>query len=187
MEGASFEERIIGAVRSNNNDILVELLADKSDEDKAKIINTTTDPVGRTLLHLASLYGNYDVLYSLLDQDNVEIDPLDRLEGNTPLHFAVKFSAGDEPVGKEVVNLLIECGADVNIKNKAGKKPIDIARASKLSEITFLLVGAQYASEMGAEAGADTVSGDVDGAADFGEDDEVEDGELSGEDEEEKA
>ena len=52
----------------------------------------------------------------MLDQEGVEVDPLDRLEKETPLHKAVRFVNGlpteKWDAGKDVVDLLLDAGAD---------------------------------------------------------------------------
>lgn len=57
-----------------------------------------------------------EVLDSLLDQEGLEVDPVDRLEGDIPLHKAVRFanglSEGQWGAGVELVELLLDAGAD---------------------------------------------------------------------------
>ena len=53
-----------------------------------------------------------DVLDKLLDQDGLEVDPVDRLEGDTPLHKAVRYANNEWEAGKAIVELLLDAGAD---------------------------------------------------------------------------
>lgn len=57
-----------------------------------------------------------DILDQLLDQEGLEVDPIDRLEGDTPLHKAVRFINGlpkqEWEAGSSIVDLLIDAGAD---------------------------------------------------------------------------
>lgn len=57
-----------------------------------------------------------DVLDSLLDQEGLEVDPVDRLEGDTPLHKAVRYINGlskeEWENGASVLELLLDAGAD---------------------------------------------------------------------------
>lgn len=57
-----------------------------------------------------------EVVDMLLDQEGVEVDPLDRLEGDTPLHKAVRFvnglPKGDWEGGKAMAELLLDAGAN---------------------------------------------------------------------------
>lgn len=56
------------------------------------------------------------MLDTLLDQEGLEVDPVDRLEADIPLHKAVRFVNGlakDEwEAGAGVVELLLDAGAD---------------------------------------------------------------------------
>ena len=57
-----------------------------------------------------------EVLDSLLDQEGLEVDPVDRLEGDTPLHKAVRYVNGlskeEWEAGAWVLELLLDAGAD---------------------------------------------------------------------------
>lgn len=52
----------------------------------------------------------------LLDQEGLEVDPIDRLEADTPLHKAVRFVNGlarsEWENGASLVELLLDAGAD---------------------------------------------------------------------------
>ena len=52
----------------------------------------------------------------LLDQEGLEVDPIDRLELDTPLHKAVRFinglSKAEWEAGASIVELLLDAGAD---------------------------------------------------------------------------
>src|SRR5437773_2198029 len=57
-----------------------------------------------------------EVMDMLLDQEGLEVDPLDRMEKDTPLHKAVRF-VNELPKeqwenGKLFVELLLDAGAD---------------------------------------------------------------------------
>ncbi len=56
------------------------------------------------------------VVDMLLDQEGLEVDPLDRMEGDTPLHKAVRFvnglPSGDWDDAKAMAELLLDAGAD---------------------------------------------------------------------------
>lgn len=57
-----------------------------------------------------------EVLDTLLDQEGLEVDPLDRLEADSPLHKAVRFVNGlpkpDWEAGGSLIELLLDAGAD---------------------------------------------------------------------------
>lgn len=52
----------------------------------------------------------------MLDQEGLEVDPVDRMEGDTPLHSAVRWinanAGAREPEASGVVELLVDAGAD---------------------------------------------------------------------------
>jgi len=48
----------------------------------------------------------------LLDQEGLEVDPPNRMEGDTPLHKAVYFAKGEKARGLAMVELLTDAGAD---------------------------------------------------------------------------
>ena len=66
---------------------------------------------------LMFLWGGADeVLDTLLDQEGLEVDPVDRLEADIPLHKAVRFVNGlskeEWEAGASLVELLLDAGAD---------------------------------------------------------------------------
>lgn len=86
----------------------------------------------------------------ILDQEGVEVDPINRIEGDTPLHSVVRYS-GDEPEhGAYMVEMLIEAGCDPRIRNKNKQRPIDLA-SSDNEELIETLRGAEYALMMGSD------------------------------------
>jgi ankyrin repeat protein len=105
---------LFASCRQHNVDLLREALsAQKSPEQIGTFINAARDPLGNTALHVASLRGSYECLDVLLDQEGVEVDPVNRMEGDTPLHSAARLSAeGDEEGAQAVVEMLLEAGAD---------------------------------------------------------------------------
>jgi len=107
---------LFASCRQHNIDLLREALsAQKSPEAIGDFINQSRDPLGNTALHVASLRGSYECLDLLLDQEGVEVDPRNRMEGDTPLHSAARLSAQGidaEEDAKAVVEMLLEAGAD---------------------------------------------------------------------------
>jgi ankyrin repeat protein len=103
----------------------------------AKVLNQSTDGIGNYCLHVAATYGSYEVLDLLLDQEGLEVDPVDRLEGDTPLHKAVRFTNGLEKqsweAGKAIVELLLDAGADPRYDQSA----VDHARSPSDGGICF--------------------------------------------------
>ncbi|KAK3389131.1 hypothetical protein B0T20DRAFT_511123 [Sordaria brevicollis] len=123
-EGASITEQLIEACRRNNTDLLSEILADKSDAEIASLLNNTTTVMGNHLYHEAASRGNYEIIDMLLDQPDFECDPFNRLEGDTPLHSAVRW-INSEPeaqreFGNALVDMMLEAGSNPRLKNAGG-------------------------------------------------------------------
>lgn len=64
-----------------------------------------------------------EIIDFLLDQENFECDPTNRLEGDTPLHTAVRW-INSEPeaqreFGNALVDMMLEAGSSPRVKNKA--------------------------------------------------------------------
>jgi ankyrin repeat protein len=117
-EGASPRELLIESSRRNNTTLLTDLLASpplsSNAASIAKFLNTTTDALGASGLHIAAQYGSYDVLDLILDQEGVEIDGQEKRDGDTALHKAVRFAneSGDRERGRGVVEILVDAGCD---------------------------------------------------------------------------
>jgi hypothetical protein len=60
----------------------------------------------------------------LLDQPNFECDPINRVEGDTPLHTAIRWinsePAEQREFGNALVDMMLEAGSSSRIKNKGG-------------------------------------------------------------------
>ncbi|KAL8994794.1 MAG: hypothetical protein Q9169_005330 [Polycauliona sp. 2 TL-2023] len=167
-EGATPRELVLEACRRNNTSLLSEVLKSlKSSPAIADLLNNAKDGVGNHCLHLAASYGSYDVLDILLDQEDLEVDPLDRLERDTPLHKAVRFintlPSAQWDSASSIADLLIDAGADPRIRNKAKLKPMDLVDP-KNKDLRNSLQKAEYAMTVGddvvvADAGDDGPTG----------------------------
>ncbi|KAH7135656.1 ankyrin repeat protein-like protein [Dendryphion nanum] len=172
-EGASPRELILEACRRNNTTLLEETLenvgsqASKSGkkpvEHVAETLNKAADGLGNGVLHIAATYGSYDVLDVLLDQEGLEIDEIDRLEKDTPLHKAVRYvnsldKADWSSAGHPIVDILLDAGCDPRIRNKAKLKPVELVDPRN-TELRSLLQKGEYAMQ----AGGDVVQDDDDG------------------------
>ena len=62
-----------------------------------------------------------EVLDLLLDQEGLEIDELDRMEKDTPLHKAVRFAneldVKEWDAGRQIVDILLDAGCDPRYGN----------------------------------------------------------------------
>jgi len=85
--------------------------------------------------------GNIDKIKPLLEK-NPEIVNLKNEFGYAPLHYAIIWAEKNK---KEIVVLLIDAGADINLKSSEGKIPLHYAAEEGNKEITELLItkGAQ--------------------------------------------
>ncbi|KAI9849437.1 MAG: hypothetical protein M1837_004057 [Sclerophora amabilis] len=174
-DGATPRELLMEACRRNNLELLQELLKNVSqsktrtssaEEYVAELLNNAVDGIGNHCLHVAATYGSWferadETLDMLLDQEGLEVDPLDRLEGDTPLHKSVRYvnelSKSDWETGKSIVELLIDAGADPRFRNKAKLKPMDLVDPAN-KELRAILQKAEFAIT----AGNDIVDEDED-------------------------
>lgn len=115
--GASPQELLFEAARRDNTELLHQIISNAgSAHITSDLLNKSTDPLGNTALHIAASSGSLEVLDILLDQEGLEVDPLDRREAETPLHKAVRFVNEVGTVRwKEcqmMVDILLDAGAD---------------------------------------------------------------------------
>ncbi|KAI0838288.1 hypothetical protein F5Y06DRAFT_269077 [Hypoxylon sp. FL0890] len=134
-EGASVKEQLIEACRRNNVDLLNEIISNcKNDDEISDLLNNTTTVMGNHLYHEAALQGNYEIIDTLLDQPNFECDPLTRLEGDTPLHSAIRWINSEPPAqrpfGNALVSMMLEAGSSTRVRNKAKLTPYQLVDPS---------------------------------------------------------
>ncbi|TGZ79153.1 ankyrin [Ascodesmis nigricans] len=145
-DGASPRELLLEAARRDNTDLLNEVL--EKIQHNAEILNSAADALGNTTLHVATQYGSYDVLDTLLDCSGLEVDPTNTLDRDTPLHKAVYLCREDRNLGHAIVDLLLDAGADPRIRNRQKMRPIDVADQND-TELRNMLRQAEYKVEMG--------------------------------------
>ncbi|KAI1420829.1 ankyrin repeat protein [Xylaria sp. FL1777] len=131
FEGASVGEQLIEACRRNNVDLLTEIIQNcKDDKEISSILNNTTTVMGNYLYHEAALQGNYEVIDMLLDQPEFECDPVNRADGDTPLHSAIRWINSEPPAQREfgnaLVEMMLEAGSSTRVKNKAKLTPYQL-------------------------------------------------------------
>lgn len=126
---------------ANDSDVNAKAFRDETplhkavdDVDVAKIlilngadVNAKSLLHGLTPLHDAAYVGQEEVVKILID-NGAEVNTKTLIEGNTALHRAV--FCGENSVS--VCKVLIERGADVNVRNSAGATPLQ--QAIKLNE-----------------------------------------------------
>ena len=105
-----------------------------------------------------------DVLDVLLDQEGLEIDEIDRMEKDTPLHKAVRYvntlTKNEWESGHPIVEILLDAGCDPRIRNKAKLKPLELVDPRNEGLRSILRKG-----EFAMMAGGDVVQEDDDGQA----------------------
>ena len=122
------------AVRRPDNEQAIELLLQQG--AGMNIPDTT----GRNAL-LVSVGSNQKEYIRLLASKGIDINSRDD-DGNTALHYPLNNVLRDKrylPYSKEIVEVLLEEGADPHIKNKEGKSPADLAGESGENELINLL------------------------------------------------
>ena len=136
-----------------------------------------------------------EIIDMLLDQPEFECDPINRAEGDTPLHSAIRWINSEPPAQREfgnaLVEMMLEAGSSTRIKNKAKLSPYQLVdpRNTGLRE---LIQKHEYAAlNAGDFVGADEVqkpkanaSAQLDIPVEAESDD---DAEFSGSDDEERA
>jgi len=83
----------------------------------------------QTPLHLAAKSGHLDIVTELIKEAPVnEVDK----DNNTALHYAVESNS------VPIVEFLLKNGADISMKNKNNKTPLDLAKEGNQKVFTFL-------------------------------------------------
>jgi ankyrin repeat protein len=108
------------------------ILANEAGADPA-----ITNRYGGVALIPASERGHVEVVRYLLSETDVDVDHVNQL-GWTALLEAILLSDGG-PRHQEIVQLLIENGADVDLADGTGIRPLAHARARGQSEIAAML------------------------------------------------
>ncbi|KOS21150.1 Ankyrin repeat-containing protein [Escovopsis weberi] len=149
-QGASVRERLIEACRRDNVELLHEVLAEIPDANKPKLLNDTTTVMGNHLYHEAASHGNYDVIDVLLDQEEFECDPVNRIEGDTPLHSAIRWINSEPPAqrpfGRALVAMMLEAGSDTRVRNRGGLTPFQLVDPAN-PDLRRLIQEHEYASQ----------------------------------------
>ncbi|WRT65313.1 uncharacterized protein IL334_002256 [Kwoniella shivajii] len=119
-QGASANERLLAAAKHDNEDMLEDALAEVEDVNYV-------DGLGNTALHYAVIHASTSILEPLLEHETCDVDLRNRLQGDTPLHIAVRNKWEDhEGLRLFLVGHLLEAGADTKMKNRYHQRPIDL-------------------------------------------------------------
>ncbi|TFY65699.1 hypothetical protein EVG20_g5385 [Dentipellis fragilis] len=123
--GADNNQRLLAAARDDNEELLQEVFEKGGFDINFQDGNADSEIL--PALHYAASHGSTDILESLLTHEECDVDPINRLEGATPLHLAIRLE--DKGVRKYVVENLLEAGADTRIKDKNGDTVLDLLTA----------------------------------------------------------
>jgi ankyrin repeat protein len=119
------DKPLLNAVRYGRTDIIKKLVEAGAKTD-------LQDSDGHGLLHLAAQQGAEETAALLLEKGH-GIDQRDRQHGYTPLHWAVYYNR------MQMVEFLLERGADPHIKNNRGQAALQLARDRNNDAIAYLL------------------------------------------------
>ncbi|KAK7914429.1 hypothetical protein PG985_012132 [Apiospora marii] len=189
-DGASVQEQLVEACRRNNAELLQEIIENcKSEDEISDLMNNTKSVLGNHLYHEAALQGNWEVIDMLLDQPNFECDPVNRIEGDTPLHSVIRWinsePAAQREYGNALVKMMLEAGSDPRVKNKAKLTAIQLVDPTN-KELRQIIQDSEYANLNQSDfVSASDVKPSNDVLPQDDEDDD--DAEFSGSDDEERA
>ncbi|MCY8232250.1 suppressor of fused domain protein [Priestia endophytica] len=110
MRWAVLKRAVFGSVREGNLNEVIRLI-----EEYPKALHASNHPSGETLIHVAAQYNHIDILEYLVEK-GLPLDCTLNHEGliwETPLHYAAMSRA------YEVVNWLLDQGADINAGHKS--------------------------------------------------------------------
>ncbi|KAM6498865.1 Ankyrin repeat-containing domain protein [Amanita muscaria] len=135
-KGASDDERLLYAARSDDEDLLLEIfekgnfnINHQDGETPVRLIALGCCCVyGRrrdifSALHYAASKGSTEVLEHILSHEDCDVDPVNYILKQTPLHLAVQLE--DPKLRQYVVESLLDAGADMSIKDKTGSTALD--------------------------------------------------------------
>ena len=71
-----------------------------------------------------------EIIDTLLDQPEFECDPINRTDGDTPLHVAIRWINSEPPAQREfgnaLVQMMLEAGSSTRTRNKGGLTPLQL-------------------------------------------------------------
>ncbi|KAF9571854.1 hypothetical protein EC968_010582 [Mortierella alpina] len=126
-----------------------------------------TDGLGNSALHYAARYASTGCLEILLYYDGIEVNVVNRIEGDTPLHKAAAYQ--DPEIALEMVQILVNGGALANIQNKMKQTAADIAPGDTHAEVKKFL---EMAALSALADSRDVPAEDSDNSDDVASDDE---------------
>ncbi|KAF9585994.1 hypothetical protein BGW38_010593 [Lunasporangiospora selenospora] len=155
-EGASKNELLMAAAKSDNLEMLDEVLSD----DSSSFDINHMDGAGNSALHYAAKSASTGCLEVLLYYDGIDINIVNRMEGDTPLHKAAAFE--DTETALHMVQLLIMHGASPSIRNRLKQTAADKAPGDTHQEIKAFLEQAEIGNRFAAHDVRDIVADNSD-------------------------
>lgn len=126
-------------LRNNDGETPLQVAERAKQEEVARLLRATGGPAapsGGGSIFEAAKAGDVEGVRKLLAQSPALLNQGDVAFGATPLHWAALRGQAD------VTKLLLAQGADVNVRNKDGETPLQVAERAKRSAVAQLLKGA---------------------------------------------
>ena len=131
-----------------------------------------------------------EIIDMLLDQPSFECDPVTRLEGDTPLHSAIRWLNSEPPAqrpfGRALIEMMLEAGSNPRVKNKGGLTAYNLVDPSN-QELRDVIRQHEYASQNAGDFVDVAEIKQSKGVQVEPDEEEDDDAEFSGSDEEERA
>jgi len=136
----------MNAMHGELSDVCCERNADQAKQRKAieKLLEAgadihETDKNGVTPLHHAVRFRSPAAVQTLLEH-GARVNQVCKRSGSTALHRAVTTTGAPETAGKqeqakEIIQILMQFGADPSIKNKNGRRPADYVRDEAIRKL----------------------------------------------------
>ena len=93
---------------------------------------------GRSALHKAAFWGHDGTVEFLTKECGLDVNVQDS-NGDTPLHDAARFGGKDSVVHYKCVELLVDAGTNLELRNRKGQTVLDVAKEyGKDTTVAFL-------------------------------------------------
>lgn len=124
-------ELIFSKARLGHDEDILSVLLQQVQKKQFSINSRNVQWNGRTLLHEAAANGNETIIQTLVEKFNADIHCRTYLGKDTPLHLAVSSNH------RSCVCMLLNYGADPNMKNKYGRGPLFYARKRSIATLLW--------------------------------------------------
>ncbi|ORX58209.1 ankyrin [Hesseltinella vesiculosa] len=131
LESLTDDQKILAACEDDQDEWLNDLLS------QGAFDVCYTDDNGNSALHYIAKNGSLACLEMLIRVPGIPIQGKNHL-GNTPLHYAVQY-AEDHDTALEMVNILLDAGANPRIVNRRGESPQTLVEDTNDEDMKGLL------------------------------------------------